>query len=103
MAGLVAVLDRERSPHAVATALLDRIGAGELVVRGRAALGQTRGATAGAFPAEARGGVVAIADLRLDDRGGLAGELGLDATRSDAELLLAGYERWGRALAEHLV
>lgn len=44
-----------------------------------------------------------LADVRLDNRGQLAGTLGSSTQSSDAELLLAGYVRWGTGLAERLI
>jgi asparagine synthase (glutamine-hydrolysing) len=49
-------------------------------------------------PLRGRGGVVLVADVRLDNRGELGDALGLTAERlrglSDAAVLLAAYERW---------
>lgn len=47
-----------------------------------------------------RGPLLAVADLRLDNRDVLWGELG--AAENDLDLLLAAYERWGETLATHL-
>jgi asparagine synthase (glutamine-hydrolysing) len=48
-----------------------------------------------------------VADLRLDNRVELEGELGVDAARaptiSDAALLLDAWERWGGDCVDHLV
>ena len=52
-------------------------------------------------------GAALVADIRLDNRADLQGELrfsAADAVRlSDADLLLAAWERWGEACFDHLV
>ena len=54
-----------------------------------------------------RDGRLVVADARVDARTELAVALGLASDecleRPDAELLLASYERWGRACPEHVV
>ena len=47
-------------------------------------------------------GLVLVADARLDDRAGLARELGLDPAQPDGRLILAAYERWGAECPRHL-
>ncbi|MBP8231441.1 MAG: hypothetical protein KAY22_03970 [Rhizorhabdus sp.] len=54
------------------------------------------------------GGIVTlVADIRLDNRGELGAALALSppdmARRSDADVLLAAYERWGEAAIDRLV
>lgn len=44
-----------------------------------------------------------LADVRLDNRVELVSALGCPAHATDAELLLAGYARWGEALPERLI
>src|SRR5690348_14671130 len=50
---------------------------------------------------------VLVADLRLDNRDDLAGELGISAaqarTMCDAALLLAAFERWDDGCCAHLI
>jgi asparagine synthase (glutamine-hydrolysing) len=52
-------------------------------------------------------GLALVADLRLDNRDDLQRALGSHpaprAERSDADLLLSAYERWGAACVEHLI
>jgi asparagine synthase (glutamine-hydrolysing) len=51
-----------------------------------------------------RGRAVTItADARLDNRGELLRELGIDMQPGDGELILAAYERWGEGCPEHLL
>jgi asparagine synthase (glutamine-hydrolysing) len=52
-----------------------------------------------------RRGVCAVGDLRFDNRDDLRRTLsnGQRSPSSDIELLVAGYERWGAGLVEHLV
>jgi asparagine synthase (glutamine-hydrolysing) len=47
--------------------------------------------------------IALVADCRLDDREALRGELSLAPGASDADLLIAGYERWGQDLPRHLL
>lgn len=53
------------------------------------------------------GRFVLVADLRLDNREELAGELGIPGGRqaemADSDLLLAGWERWQTGVVDHLV
>ena len=48
-----------------------------------------------------------VADLRIDNRPALSAVLGLDASRaagmSDADVLMAGFLRWGEGVVDHLV
>ena len=48
-----------------------------------------------------RGSVAAVADLRLDNRDALRSVLPTPGT-DDIDLLLAGYERWGDGVVDHL-
>jgi asparagine synthase (glutamine-hydrolysing) len=57
-------------------------------------------------PAESQGGsVVLVGDLRVDNRADLAASLGLrdELSVPDSAFVLAAYERWGKAMPEHLV
>ena len=57
-------------------------------------------------PAHSRDGtLVLVGDLRLDNRGELAGTLGLSDRRSvpDSAFVLAAYERWGEHALERIV
>lgn len=49
-----------------------------------------------------QGPLLAVADLRIDNRDALRAALGVPEERSDLELLLAGFERWGDAVVERL-
>ena len=40
--------------------------------------------------------VVVMGDIRLDHRADLAGQIGVSVSKSDAELVLTAYRRWGR-------
>jgi len=46
--------------------------------------------------------VLAVVDGRFDDLGTLRGVLGADADASDADLVVAGYRRWGADVVTHL-
>jgi asparagine synthase (glutamine-hydrolysing) len=48
-------------------------------------------------------GLTLVADVRVDNRDELRGPLGLPATATDAEIVLAGYRRWGPLVPDHLV
>ncbi len=50
-----------------------------------------------------RDGVALVADARIDNREELLAALALPADVPDAEVLFAGYRKWGRALPERLV
>lgn len=85
-------------------------GQGAVLV-GPAALSVTAGEGRSGPRLAQRGALVAVADLRLDNRDDLVRQLDapgqLDGHRGadepdDLDLLLAAYERWGDALAEHL-
>ena len=46
--------------------------------------------------------VAVVADCRLDNRESLRSELSLAAEATDSRLLLAGYQRWGEDVGQHL-
>jgi asparagine synthase (glutamine-hydrolysing) len=46
--------------------------------------------------------IALVADCRLDDRDALRAELALQPDARDADLLSAGYQRWGEELPHHL-
>ena len=59
-------------------------------------------------PLSGAGGAISlVADVRLDNRAELGASLGIDtpdfARRSDADILLAAYERWGEVAIDRLV
>src|SRR3989454_9825112 len=49
------------------------------------------------------GTLVLTADARIDNRGELLAALGRGVEATDAELILAAYERWGERCPEHLL
>lgn len=51
------------------------------------------------------GSLVLVGDLRVDNRGEVAGLLGIpeDGSTSDGELVLRAYERWGKSMLERIV
>jgi asparagine synthase (glutamine-hydrolysing) len=53
--------------------------------------------------AEAESKLVVGADARIDNAGELVASLGIDRDASDAELILAAYERWGSSCVKHLI
>src|SRR5881296_3903808 len=50
-----------------------------------------------------RGDLVLVADARVDNRAELCSLLPAPSDATDAELILAAYERWGEACPEHLL
>src|SRR2546427_256925 len=50
-----------------------------------------------------RGDLVLVADARIDNRGELCSLLPAPSDATDAELILAAYERWGEHCPEHLL
>lgn len=74
---------------------------------GTAALGQSafwfREADRGVVDPHVAGGVVAVADSRLDNRDQLAASLSLPADSSDQALIAAGYERWQEGVVDRLL
>jgi asparagine synthase (glutamine-hydrolysing) len=48
-------------------------------------------------------GLYLVADVRIDNRDDLRPVLGLPAAATDAEIVLAGYKKWGPLVPDHLI
>jgi asparagine synthase (glutamine-hydrolysing) len=116
MSGIAGVWHLDGRPAVAADldCMLDRLAhrgpdGTQRAVRGPLAMGHRLLRTApddGAAFAQALGGLLITADLRLDNRSELTTELGWrheSHAVPDARLVLAAYERWGERCVEHLL
>lgn len=89
---------RDRAPDGIAVAAAPGVG----LAIGKLVVAHKQGHAAQPLVDE-EAQLYVVADVRIDNRDDLKAELALPPAATDAEIVLAGYRRWGSGLPEHLI